>query len=137
MNRCDSCAALWTDEELHEVEKLSMRVEPGGMMPSGQCPLAACGSLCFPSTETVPLSNTVYVTLGLLEDAGVTSALVTRRRAKADLQFEEMLRQNTAVEEAAQEDLMVAMPGAVRMAGDTMWTAVILELDLEEVAECE
>lgn len=47
MNRCDSCAALWTDEELDDIENFSMRVAPGGMMPAGQCPDLDCGALCF------------------------------------------------------------------------------------------
>lgn len=45
-NECDDCGKKFTDEELKEVRHLSMRVDPGGTMPSGECP--KCGALCYP-----------------------------------------------------------------------------------------
>jgi hypothetical protein len=45
-NECDNCSKRFEDSELKEVEHLSMRVDPGGTMPSGECP--ECGALCYP-----------------------------------------------------------------------------------------
>lgn len=46
LSRCDNCGKLHSEEMLEDVQKLSMRVAPGGMMPSGQC--TECGALCYP-----------------------------------------------------------------------------------------
>ena len=42
---CDSCGAVWLDTELNKVEHLLQRVEPGGKVPTGECPY--CGALCY------------------------------------------------------------------------------------------
>lgn len=44
--RCDNCGLVYTDETVHPVKHLEMRVESGGVMPSGQC--SECGALCYP-----------------------------------------------------------------------------------------
>ena len=46
-HECDNCDKLWAEDDLKEVEDLSMRVDPGGIMPSGECP--DCGALCYPA----------------------------------------------------------------------------------------
>lgn len=43
---CQACGKEWADEDLNEPRALSVRVEPGEPMPSGECP--HCGSLCQP-----------------------------------------------------------------------------------------
>lgn len=43
---CANCTKRWTMEELKPVEDLHQRVEPGGVMPSGECP--DCHALCYP-----------------------------------------------------------------------------------------
>jgi hypothetical protein len=48
---CDNCKKEYKREMLCEVKDYFQRVEPGGVVPSGECP--ACGALCYP-IETVP-----------------------------------------------------------------------------------
>jgi hypothetical protein len=45
-HECDNCGSLWLGSELDRVRDLLQRVQPGGVMPSGQCP--DCGALCYP-----------------------------------------------------------------------------------------
>lgn len=47
LHRCDNCGKLHSSEMLVlPVKHLHQRVEPGGVMPSGEC--ADCGCLCYP-----------------------------------------------------------------------------------------
>ena len=48
---CDNCKKEWKREMLCEAKDYFQRVEPGGMVPSGECP--ACGALCYP-IEKIP-----------------------------------------------------------------------------------
>ena len=43
---CDNCHKEWKRTMLCEVKDYFQRVEPGGVVPSGECP--ACGALCYP-----------------------------------------------------------------------------------------
>jgi hypothetical protein len=45
---CDNCGREWKRQMLHEIEHLLSRVDPGGVMPSGECPDPECGALCYP-----------------------------------------------------------------------------------------
>lgn len=45
LHRCDDCGRLHTDESLQTVKDLTMRVEAGDPLPSGEC---ECGALCYP-----------------------------------------------------------------------------------------
>lgn len=49
MNECDNCGAVLQDEELAEILDYFERVEPGGTVPSGECP--NCHALCYPIWE--------------------------------------------------------------------------------------
>ncbi len=53
LHECQNCGAYWPYESLNEIHKLYERVQPGEIMPSGECP--KCGCLCIPvaSDETV------------------------------------------------------------------------------------
>ena len=46
IHQCDDCSSLWEDHELTDIKDASMRTEPGGVIPSGQCP--HCAALCYP-----------------------------------------------------------------------------------------
>ena len=46
LSRCDNCGKVHSEETVVEAKDLSMRTEPGGTIPSGEC--ADCGALCFP-----------------------------------------------------------------------------------------
>jgi len=48
LSRCDDCGKVHTQFTLSPVKKLSMRVEAGGTMPSGECD---CGALAYPIAE--------------------------------------------------------------------------------------
>lgn len=43
--RCDDCRKVWPVDELAEPKRLSERLDPGGMVPAGECP--ACGALAY------------------------------------------------------------------------------------------
>ena len=45
---CDDCKKEYKRKMLEEVHDLWQRVDPGGVMPSGQCPDPVCGALCYP-----------------------------------------------------------------------------------------
>ena len=46
MHICDSCSLVHTAEALNGINGLAERLEPGGVVPSGECP--DCGALCYP-----------------------------------------------------------------------------------------
>ncbi len=48
-SRCRDCGKVWVDDALDLIEDISLRVEAGEPMPSGQCP--DCGALCQPGDD--------------------------------------------------------------------------------------
>lgn len=44
-SRCDNCQRVWQTKNLGEAPHLAIRLEPGGPLPSGECP--SCGALCY------------------------------------------------------------------------------------------
>lgn len=62
LHRCDNCGKVHTDETLKIAKHLGERVEPGGVMPSGEC--KECGALCYP-IEPDPDWETVMSYFGL------------------------------------------------------------------------
>ena len=46
-HECDNCGGKWEDGDLHEIRDYFQRVEPGGTVPSGECP--KCNCLCYPT----------------------------------------------------------------------------------------
>ena len=46
---CDGCGKTWNADKLLDFEDLMQRIEPGGMVPSGECP--SCGALCYPKAK--------------------------------------------------------------------------------------
>ena len=42
---CDDCDKRWREDELKPAQDLTQRVDLGGPMPSGECPV--CGALCY------------------------------------------------------------------------------------------
>ena len=47
--RCDNCGKAWTIDDLNPVHDFWSRVEPGGVIPIGNCPDPDCGALCYPT----------------------------------------------------------------------------------------
>lgn len=47
--RCDNCGHLCLEDELEPIADLLQRIEPGGTVPSGECP--QCGALAYPVGE--------------------------------------------------------------------------------------
>jgi len=43
---CDNCGKSFGEKKLKEIKDFLQRVEPGGIVPSGECP--ECGALCYP-----------------------------------------------------------------------------------------
>ena len=56
MNQCDNCNWRGTDEQLglplSEIRHLAERLDPGGIVPAGECP--ECGCLAHPIAEAGP-----------------------------------------------------------------------------------
>jgi len=48
LTQCDGCSAHWGEDKLDPVTSMWARTEPGGIIPSGQCPDKDCGALCYP-----------------------------------------------------------------------------------------
>lgn len=44
---CDNCEALWPFERLEDIADLGERLDAGGIVPAGECPV--CGALCYPN----------------------------------------------------------------------------------------
>lgn len=44
---CGNCGASVVSSGVKPITDFFQRVEPGGMVPSGECPV--CGSLCYPN----------------------------------------------------------------------------------------
>ena len=49
LHECDNCQEVFKAPKLHGIEDLTMRLEAGGVVPSGGCP--ECGALCYPIEE--------------------------------------------------------------------------------------
>jgi len=49
---CDNCQGVYATDEIKPVKDLEQRIEPGCMVPSGECP--KCGALCYPKDAVVP-----------------------------------------------------------------------------------
>jgi len=48
IHQCQACDTLWTEEQitpLEEVKDLFLRIDPGEVVPSGECPDPDCGAL--------------------------------------------------------------------------------------------
>ena len=48
MIRCEECGGTWAEEALDPIHDYWSRVDPGGVVPVGQCPNPHCGALCYP-----------------------------------------------------------------------------------------
>jgi hypothetical protein len=46
---CDGCEKTWSASKLEDISDLTERIEPGGIVPSGECP--ECGALCYPKAK--------------------------------------------------------------------------------------
>lgn len=46
---CDNCRLYCAVTELDRVEDLEQRLDPGGVVPAGQCP--SCGALSYLQTD--------------------------------------------------------------------------------------
>jgi hypothetical protein len=60
VHRCDNCQKVHLDFQIEkDIKRLHERVDPGGEMPSGECP--ECGALCYPveapPAPSVPLER--------------------------------------------------------------------------------
>lgn len=45
MCRCDNCGAQARESGLDPIQDLEQRLDPGGVVPAGQCP--SCGALSY------------------------------------------------------------------------------------------
>ncbi len=46
VHRCADCGKIVKGKSLAPIHDLEQRIEPGGVVPSGECP--DCGALCYP-----------------------------------------------------------------------------------------
>lgn len=103
-SKCDNCN--WTGEplfELHEIEDLLERIDPGGIVPSGECP--KCDCLCYPDTPEQRLRDAGPDLLAVLTDVrdwlnthlrrGAINAGTANRDGDLVTQIESVIRQAT------------------------------------------
>ena len=66
-NVCQNCRKTWRDDQLEEIGSGGFweRVQPGDIMPSGECP--DCGSLCTPIQKPIPVTVRLTVIGGVAE----------------------------------------------------------------------
>jgi len=77
LHRCANCNGVFGAEELKDIKDIFQRIEPGGVVPSGECP--KCGALCYPTKEeglkefkipaTWKMSGIIYVEAKDLDEA--------------------------------------------------------------------
>jgi len=71
---CDSCATIYQNiDDLNPAENLNMRLEPGSIVPSGECP--KCGALCYPETSIENQTIIVEMNSGIVEDVYTSGPL--------------------------------------------------------------
>lgn len=51
LSLCDNCDKIFVTKNLPAVKDLEQRVDPGSIMPSGECP--ECGCLCYPTSSDI------------------------------------------------------------------------------------
>lgn len=90
-HRCDNCRKIWTAEALKDFCDLMERINPGGIVPSGECP--ECSALCYPYE---PTQRVVTLAAGF-EDKEWVEAKVVVKDDDADL------KDAAAVEEMAKK----------------------------------
>ena len=79
---CDNCGGLYAADEINPVKDLEQRIEPGGVVPSGECP--KCGALCYPRDAVVPV---VYIQVhgGLVQGVLATTPNIAVEICDTDL----------------------------------------------------
>jgi hypothetical protein len=63
---CDNCGQTWPETEIDPIYDYWGRVEPGGVVPRGQCPNPDCRALCYPAYGYV---HNLEQQLAALQDA--------------------------------------------------------------------
>lgn len=60
MHKCDDCGQAFAEGALvRPIPGIAQRMDPGGPMPSGECP--DCGALCYPTENLLPVGEAVDV----------------------------------------------------------------------------
>ncbi len=67
-HRCANCQCEWTGQDLEPIRDINERVLPGGVVPSGECPL--CNCICFPLERFPCRAELVFALRQLLEGCG-------------------------------------------------------------------
>lgn len=93
LSRCDNCGKVHLEENLAEAKHLSMRTEPGGTIPSGECP--DCGALCYPLkddelAELAPANHDTSVMVGVIH--GIDWTILSKQK----LALVELVHSNTS-----------------------------------------
>ena len=51
LHECGNCKYLWSADKLEDIKNILERIEPGGIVPSGECP--RCSMLCYPVKKEI------------------------------------------------------------------------------------
>lgn len=78
-HRCDNCQKVWTADELKDFCDIMQRLDPGGTVPSGECP--DCNCFCYPYE---PKKRDVEFYVGHQEHRWITN-IVPVREDEVDL----------------------------------------------------
>jgi len=71
LHRCDNCGKLHNEQTLLAAKDLSMRTDPGGVVPSGEC--EDCGSLCYPIVPEFTTDKNAKVDGSMTDEGYVAS----------------------------------------------------------------
>jgi len=82
-HQCDNCEQVFHAAELKSILNLEQRVDPGGVVPSGECP--ECGVLCYPVDAEASVEEVLSVQLELV----VHTAAQGREEGVVTLSWEE------------------------------------------------
>lgn len=110
LHQCQDCGATLQDSEVVPAKDLSLRVEPGEPMPSGECPF--CGALChivnvkLPDKIIVDTEDDRYATFYIRDEnrEHVEVDEAYANRINASLQFINDMARFTTPEDEIKED---------------------------------
>jgi hypothetical protein len=70
---CDNCGHYCADEDLKNAKDLGQRLDPGSVVPAGECP--KCGALSYPTPVLKPDSCHSLIVLKVTHDGLTASGL--------------------------------------------------------------
>ena len=73
---CDNCGQSWPERAMNPAKDLDQRLEPGGLVPLGECP--NCGALCYPDTGPFAAAPELLEAAQMFDHPGVYGLIGNR-----------------------------------------------------------